>query len=168
MYDHASLTSERNRSFVEGLGVYQEVRAYGEVEALPNSTPTLYLDLAGDPKLRQQVHAHFGADLTYDCLVGSTQGDAFPQDDPDLVGPRPVFFFAATCLDSHRERGTLLRFYNRFFADQRAFFERVVDPASPWIHITEHQGLTEAGKVVRALADGVSDPAEGVVVRLVR
>jgi hypothetical protein len=114
------------------------------------------------------VHDRFGADLTWDCLVGSTQGDAFPKDDPELVGPKPVFFFAATCLDAHRERGTLRAFYGRFFADQRAFFERVIDPAAPWIRSVEHQGLDAAAKVGRALADGVSDAAEGAVVRIVR
>ncbi len=161
-----ALTGGRNRAFVEGLGVYQVVRGYDEIETLPNGVPTLYLDLAGDPELRRRVHAHFGADLTYDCLVGSTQGDAFPKDDPDLVGPKPEFFFAATCLDAHRERGSLRAFYERFFVDQRAFFERVVDPISPWIRIVEHRGLEQAAKVVRALADGASEAAEGAVVRL--
>lgn len=162
-----ALTGERNRAFVEGLGVYQLVRGYDEIESLPTDVPTLYLDLAGDPELRRRIHAHFGANLTYDCLVGSTKGDALPQDDPDLIGPRPEFFFAATCLDAHRDRGTLRAFYERFFADQRAFFERVIDPVSPWIRIVEHQGLEQAAKVVRALADGASDAAEGAVVRLV-
>jgi hypothetical protein len=162
------LTGARNRAFVEGLGAYGAVAGYDEVESLPTGVPTLYLDLAGDPDLRRRVHAHFGADLKYDCLVGSTQSDEFTQDDPDLVGPKPEFFFAATCLDAHRERGTLRAFYEQFFADQRAFFERVIDPAAPWIRIVEHQGLGEAAKVVRALADGVSDAAEGAVVRIVR
>src|SRR5690606_28105607 len=106
-----ALTGARNRAFVEGLGAYHEVYGYDEIERLPTGGPTLYLDLAGDPELRRRVHARFGADLTYDCLVGSTQGDAFPTDDPELVGPKPVFFFAATCLDAHRERGTLRAFY---------------------------------------------------------
>lgn len=163
-----ALTGNRNRAFVESLHAYQGVHSYDDIETLPNDVPTLYLDLAGDPVLRRQVHAHFGANLTYDCLVGSTQGDAFPGDDPDLVGPRPEFFFAATCLDAHRERGTLRAFYERFFADQRAFFERVVDPVSPWIRIVEHQGLQKAAEVVRALANGESDAAEGAVVRLIR
>lgn len=163
-----ALTGERNRGFVEGLGVYNLVRGYDEIENLAADIPTLYLDLAGDPELRRRVHAHFGANLTYDCLVGSTQGDAFPEDDPDLIGPLPEFFFAATCLDAHRDRGTLRAFYERFFVDQRAFFERVIDPGAPWIRIVEHQGLEEAAKVVRALADGASDAAEGAVVRLVR
>ncbi|CAN5284843.1 DUF2855 family protein [soil metagenome] len=163
-----ALTGTRNRRFVESIGAYEQVFGYDEVEALPTGVPTLYLDLAGDPDLRRRVHAHFGDDLTYDCLVGSTQSDAFTNDDPELVGPKPEFFFAATCLDAHRERGTLRAFYERFFADQKAFFERVVDPVAPWITIVEHDGLEAAAKVVRALADGVSDAAEGAVVRLER
>ena len=163
-----ALTGARNRDFVESIGAYGQVAGYDAVETLTTGVPTLYLDLASDPELRRRVHAHFGADLTYDCLVGSTQGDAFPQEDADLVGPKPEFFFAATCLDAHRERGTLRGFYERFFADQKAFFERVVDPASPWIRIVEHQGLEAAAGVVRALADGRSDAAEGAVVRLGR
>jgi hypothetical protein len=163
-----ALTGDRNRAFVEGLGVYRTTVSYDEIETLPKDAPTLYLDLAGDPELRRRVHAHFGANLTYDCLVGSTQGDAFPEDDPELIGPRPEFFFAATCLDAHRERGTLRAFYERFYEDQRAFFERVIDPVSPWIRIVEHQGLEGAAEVVRALAKGASDASEGAVVRLVR
>src|SRR5690606_24318869 len=132
------LTGDRNRAFVEGLGVYHRVCGYDEVEALPTGVPTLYLDLAGDPALRRRVHARFAGDLTYDCLVGSTQGDAFPREAPELVGPPPVFFFGATC------------------------------PAAPWIRIVELRGLEAAATVVRALADGRSDPAEGAVVRLAR
>lgn len=161
-----ALTGASNRAFVEGIGAYGQVFGYDEVEAIRTGVPTLYLDLAGDAGLRRRVHDHFGADLAYDCLVGSTQSDAFTDRDPDLVGPKPQFFFAATCLDAHRERGTLRAFYERFFADQKAFFERVVDPASPWIRIVEHQGLEAAAGVVRALADGKSDAAEGAVVRL--
>ncbi|KQW79778.1 DUF2855 family protein [Brevundimonas sp. Root1279] len=163
-----ALTGVRNRVFVEGLGCYDAVHGYDEIEALPADVPTLYLDLAGDPDLRRRVHAHFGDNLFYDCLVGSTRSDSFQIDDPSLTGPKPVFFFAATCLDDHRARGTLHAFYERFLSDQKRFFERVVDPASPWITIVEHPGLDAASGVVRALADGASDPAEGVIVRMAR
>ncbi|MGV3580519.1 DUF2855 family protein [Brevundimonas sp.] len=158
-----ALTGARNRAFVEGLGAYDTVLGYDDLESLPTGVPTLYLDLAGDAALRRRVHAHLGDDLTYDCLVGSTQSDGFTAHDPELVGPKPVFFFAATCLDQHRERGTLHNFYDRFLADQKTFFERVVDPASPWIRIVEHKGFEAIAGVVRDLADGVSDPAEGAI-----
>lgn len=163
-----ALTSGRNRTFVEGLGAYAAVQAYDEIESLPTGVPTLYLDLAGDPGLRRRVHARVGDDLTYDCLVGSTLGDAFPEPDAALVGPPPQFFFAATTLDRHRERGTLHAFYERFLADQKAFFRHVTNASNPWITIVEHQGLDAAAQVVRALADHGGDPAEGAVVRLIR
>lgn len=166
--DLIALTGGRNRAFVESLDAYQTVSSYDELEKLRADVPTLYLDLAGDVELRHRVHGHFGENLTYDCLVGSTQGEAFPKEDPKLVGPRPVFFFAATCLDAHRERGTLRTFYQRFYADQRDFFERVIDPNSPWIHITAYDGLAEAAKVVRQLADGATDPSKGAIVRIKR
>lgn len=141
---------------------------FGARRIVVSSASSLYLDLAGDPALRRRVHARLGDDLTYDCLVGSTLGDAFPQHDPGLVGPRPEFFFAATTLDRHRERGTLHAFYERFLADQKTFFQHVTDPAHPWITLVEHQGLEAGARVVRALADHGGDPAEGAVVRLVR
>src|SRR5690606_20923564 len=106
-----ALTGARNRAFVEGLRCYDAVHGYDEIETLPADVPTLYLDLAGDPGLRRRVHDRFGDQLVYDCLVGSTQSDSFQIDDPDLTGPRPGFFFAATRLDEHRERGTLHAFY---------------------------------------------------------
>jgi hypothetical protein len=162
------LTGARNRSFVEGLGCYDAVHGYDAIETLPADEPTLYLDLAGDPELRRRVHVRFGESLVYDCLVGSTRSDSFQTSDPSLAGPRPVFFFAATCLDEHRERGTLHAFYDRFLADQKTFFARVVDPASPWIRIVEHDGLEAAAQVVRTLADGTSDPAEGAIVTMRR
>lgn len=162
------LTSDRNRAFVEGLGAYDSVLAYDQVETLPAGVPTLYLDLAGDPILRRRIHSCFGDDLTYDCLVGSTSGDAFPEPDAQLIGPEPRFFFAATTLDRHRERGTLQPFYERFLADQKTFFRHVTDPTHPWITIVEHRGLDAAAGVVRNLADHGGDPAEGTVVRLAR
>lgn len=163
-----ALTGARNRAFVEGLAVYHAVHGYEAVEALDAGVATLYLDLAGDPGLRRRVHAHFGEHLVYDCLVGSTRSDSFTIDDPALTGPRPEFFFAATCLDQHRAQGTLHAFHDRFLSDQRSFFERVVDPASPWIRIEEHRGLAAARDVIRDLADGVSDPLEGAIVRMAR
>ncbi|MFM9898347.1 DUF2855 family protein [Sphingorhabdus sp.] len=163
-----ALTGTRNRDFVEGLGVYNAVHGYDELESLETGLPTLYLDMAGDPGLRHWVHERFGADLVYDCLVGSTQADTMSRADPGLRGPRPVFFFAPQSLGQHREKGTLPAFLERFQSDQRGFFERVVDSAAPWIHISEHKGLEAAASVIRDLAAGAADPMQGAIVRIAR
>ena len=159
------VTGARNRAFVEGLGTYESVFDYDQVDQLPTGKATVYLDLSGDSALRARIHEHFGDDLVYDCLVGSTQSEGFDID-PGLPGPKPIFFFAAVVLDKHREEGTLRAFLERFAKDQATFYRRAVDPVSPWITIVEGRSFEEAAQVIRDLADGASDPAEGHVIRL--
>ena len=162
-----ALTSPANRSFVDRLGCYDEVIAYDGLETLSTDVPTLYVDLAGSPSLRERVHLHFGTMLVHDCLVGSTQSDAFPSA-TDLPGPAPRFFFAAERLDRHRAEGTLPAFLERFECDQAEFYRRASDPGSPWIDIFEGQGFDAAASVIRDLVGGRSDPAVGHIIRLPR
>lgn len=162
-----ALTSRANRSFVDRLRCYDEVVEYDGLETLSPDAPTLYVDLAGSPSLRRRVHRHFGARLVHDCLVGSTQSDAFPSS-ADLPGPPPRFFFAAERLDRHRAEGTLQAFLERFERDQADFYRRATDPGSPWIDIVEREGFDAAAAIIRDLVDGRSDPAVGHVVRLPR
>ena len=54
----------------------------------------------------------------------------------------------------------------RFETDQAAFLKRAIDPERPFIGIKEAHGLDAAADVVRDLANGVSDPAIGHVIRL--
>ncbi len=49
------LTSAADRGFVEGLGVYDRVVLYDDVASLAG-TSAVYVDVAGDPALRAQVH----------------------------------------------------------------------------------------------------------------
>ncbi len=162
-----ALTSPANRSFVDRLGCYDEVIEYDGLEALTADVPTLYVDLAGSPSLRERVHLHFGTMLVHDCLVGSTQSDAFPSA-TDLPGPAPRFFFAAERLDRHRAEGTLPAFLERFEREQAEFYQRASDPGSPWIDILEGQGFDAAASVIRDLVGGRSDPAIGHIIRLPR
>jgi hypothetical protein len=159
------LTGARNRSFVEALGCYETVTDYSSVENIPADEPVLYIDLANDIDLRARIHRHFGERLVYDCMVGSTQGDAFPAD-TQLLGPKPRFFFAAERLDQHREEGTIRTFLKRFEQDQLAFIEHTIRSSPPWIEMVEEQGFRAAARIIRDLADGRSDPARGHIVRV--
>lgn len=159
------ITGVRNRDFVSGLGCYHDVIGYDEIETLPSETPTLYIDLSSDPSLRQRIHVHLGRALVYDCLVGATQGSAFPTI-KNLPGPAPRFFFAAERLDQHREQGTVHAFMDRFETDQLSFFDHVTSSDPAWINIVEKQGFPAAADIIRDLADGRSDPKIGHMVRL--
>ena len=53
----SALTSSANRSFVEGLGLYDRVLTYDEIESLP-AIDSVYVDMAGNPEVRARVHRH--------------------------------------------------------------------------------------------------------------
>lgn len=87
------LTSPGNRAFTEGLGCYDEVRTYDEIEALePN--PTVFVDIAGDATIRRRVHEQ--VEPVHSAVVGAAHHDAAPDLDASapLPGGHPTFFFA--------------------------------------------------------------------------
>jgi hypothetical protein len=87
------LTSARNREFVEGLGIYQQVVSYEEIETLERGAAT-FVDFAGDAEVRHAVHSHYGDELLASVAVGMTHWEAMTPSAAELPGPTPSFFFA--------------------------------------------------------------------------
>ena len=87
------LTSARNREFVAGLGIYDEVVAYEEIGSLPREAAT-YVDFAGDADVRHAVHSHYGDELLASIAVGMTHWEEMTPSEAELPGPTPAFFFA--------------------------------------------------------------------------
>lgn len=87
------LTSERNRAFVAGLGCYDDVHTYDEIDDL-TARGAVFVDMAGDPALRRRVHARLAP--VHSAVVGATHHEADPDlsGGEDLPGSRPTFFFA--------------------------------------------------------------------------
>ena len=93
------LTSAGNTGFVEGLGCYDQVVAYGNEAELDSSLPAAYVDMSGDTSLLVRLHTLFGDGMKESCLVGLTHWEAGKVDDllngpGDLPGAQPHFFFA--------------------------------------------------------------------------
>ncbi len=89
------LTSPGNVAFVEGLGCYAQVVAYGDIARLDASQPTIYVDMAGNGSVRGAVHHHFGDQLVHSLTVGMTHWEHGKAEE-NLPGPEPTFFFAPT------------------------------------------------------------------------
>ncbi|MCW2544864.1 MAG: hypothetical protein JWM40_2416 [Frankiales bacterium] len=89
------LTSKGNRDFTASLGCYDQVLTYDEVDQLP-AEKAVYVDVAGDPQLRQSVHEALGDRLLHSAVVGAAHAAARPtlEGGTQLPGPRPAFFFA--------------------------------------------------------------------------
>lgn len=151
------LTSAGNRAFVEGLGVYDEVRTYDEVADL-SVEPTAYVDLAGSSSLRSAVHHHLGDLLVHDAVVGATQHEA-PTGER-LPGARPTPFFAPDRIvtrtadwgrDGFRER------YDRAWAE-------ALPALDGWVDVVAHEGATALRELWPRVLAGDVAPREGHVI----
>lgn len=163
--EQVGLTSARNRAFVQELGCYQSCVAYGELETLDASVPTVYVDFSGDEDLRARVHHHLGEVLVYDCYAGSAQNTDFLRD-TGLPGPTPVFYFAPVQIKKRNADWGPEVVNQRFNAAQHAFIERISDADRPWMQVREHLGLGAAQALVEDLHAGRLDPRLGHVVIL--
>jgi hypothetical protein len=152
------LTSGANRSFVEGLGLYDEVLTYDEVESLP-IRPSAYVDMAGNRPVLARVHHHLGASLLSSCGVGITHWEAREGEDPaDLPGARPTMFFAPTQIQKRHQELGAATYQSRIGEATAAFFARVDD----WVTIEEHP-FSELDAVYHTVLEG-APPDRGYVV----
>jgi hypothetical protein len=156
------LTSTSNRAFVEDLGCYSSAVPYDALEAMDPAVPTVYVDFSGDGKLRERVHRHFGASLAHDCYAGSAQSHEFLAGG-DLPGPRPQPYFAPIQIAKRNNDWGAHEVARKLNEAERAFIERVQQPACPWMTVQEHVGFEAAQRLVQDLVQGKLDPRQGHV-----
>jgi NADPH:quinone reductase-like Zn-dependent oxidoreductase len=153
------LTSAANLAFVESLGVYDETRAYDDIESV-STEPTTYVDLAGSAPLRSTVHHHLGDLLVHSAVVGATQFDAGTGE--RLPGPPPTFFFAPDRIvtrtadwgpDGFRER------YDAAWAE-------ALPSLDSWVDVVAHSGPEALGALWPQVLTGEVAPRDGHVIGL--
>jgi len=160
------LTSERNRGFVEGLGLYLQALAYEDIEALDSSKATLFIDVAGNPEVQLRVHRHFGDRLVHDTALGAAHAHEPPQPDPNLPGPTPSFFFAPEWVARRQTEWGSEEFNRRVGEAVAGFFGHVTQ--HQLIRVQEQNGFEAARGVLTEMLEGRTDPAVGHVIRLDR
>ncbi|MBT8249788.1 MAG: DUF2855 family protein, partial [Acidimicrobiia bacterium] len=87
------LTSASNREFVEGLGCYDSVVTYDDIDSLPPG-PSVSIDFAGNQQVILAIHEHYGDDLKHSSVIGGTHWDADRPESAPMPGPKREFFFA--------------------------------------------------------------------------
>jgi NADPH:quinone reductase-like Zn-dependent oxidoreductase len=151
------LTSPGNVAFVEHTGCYDQVLTYDAVAQLDSTSPTVFVDMAGDAAVRSAVHHHYGDQLTYSCAVGITHWEGFTLESEPLPGPAPQMFFAPSAAD-FSDGGVQERFATRWQA-----FLAVVDD---WITLRESRGPEAAAATYTEVLTGATRPDVGQVVSL--
>ncbi len=157
------LTSAGNREFVVGLGLYDNVLTYAEVEKLTNE-PTVLLDFSGNLDLLREIHTRLGELLRYSCRIGSTHYDEehTGDDGEPLPGPAPEPFFAPSQIQKRFKDWGADGYAQRF----GGHWQRFALASRGWMTIEESEGLEGADAVFKDFVAGRSDPKIGHIIRL--
>jgi hypothetical protein len=155
------LTSPRNADFVDGLGVYDRVVPYDDVDTLGGS-PAAYVDIAGDAGVRAAVHRAYGDQLAHSMMVGATHWDEPSAAPRDLPGPAPSFFFAPDQITKRSKDWGRTSLGDRV-ADA---WRRYVEFCDGWIDIHHGSGPAAVEEAYLELVEGRSDPTTGHVLSM--
>jgi NADPH:quinone reductase-like Zn-dependent oxidoreductase len=155
------LTSERNVAFVEGLGVYDRVVPYDDIDELGKERAA-FVDIAGNADVRAAVHHVYGDRLAHSMLVGATHWDLPRAPVAELPGPAPSFFFAPDQI------GKRTKEWGRAGLDDRATdaWRHFAEFSDGWIEIRHGSGPDAVQSAYLELVEGRSDPAVGYVLSL--
>ncbi len=152
------MTSPRNRSFVEGLGLYDQVITYDEIDQTDPMVVSGLVDMAGSGPVRSAIHTHFADNLKFSIAVGATHWEEMGSDS-GLPGVRPEFFFAPGQSAKRAKDWGPDELANRI---ARAFHD-LLDHTVRWLTVVHRTGPHGIEATYRELLEGRADPAIGYV-----
>jgi hypothetical protein len=155
------VTSARNHAFTHGLGCYDEVVTYDDIDAIPADAPVVSIDMAGSGPVLATVHAHFGQQLQHSMAIGRSHHEAPPRAG-DLPGPKPAFFFAPTQVKKRMQDWGLGGYQERIATAVKGF----VDWSHGWLDVRHANGGAAAAATWREVHAGRVPPNEGHVVSM--
>ena len=155
------VTSSGNHAFTHGLGCYDEVVTYDEIDRVPAETPIVSIDMAGNGPVLAAVHAHFGDQLKHSMAVGRSHHDA-PSRAAALAGPKPTFFFAPSQVKKRVQEWGVRAYQERVAASLNGF----VDWSQQWLAVRHTFGTEPAAAAWRDVHAGRVAPDVGYVVSL--
>ena len=157
------LTGEQNAPFAEGLGCYDQVIPYTQLEALSNQ-PSVYIDIAGNVDLRSRLHRHLEDYAVRTLLVGATHWDQFAKsvEDGTLPGSEPVVFFAPAQIekrDAEWGRGAMM---SKAYAASIALVQQL----APTLVMESYSGVEACDAIWQALLDNQISGQRGIMMSL--
>lgn len=155
-----ALTSAGSRDFVAGLGLYDEVHLYSDIDRMPASRPSVMVDFAGDASVNRDFHTRFGDQLKANIRVGGAHWEhSAPAQ--HLPGPKPVFFFAPDHMEKARETLGPGGFQAAYSKDWAAF----AASARSWLTFHEFEGANACLDIYNKLIAGDALARDGLIIR---
>jgi hypothetical protein len=153
------LTSPGNVAFCESLGCYSRVLTYEQLDQIAADRACIYIDFAGNAKLRHAIHSRF-ANLKYSCAIGGTHVSELGGG-KDLPGPRATLFFAPAQIKKRSADWGKEGLGQRLVQAWQAFRTRVAQSPSPWLQVQQHKGEAAVAAAYQQVLAGQGDPRTG-------
>jgi hypothetical protein len=155
-YQVVGLTSASNKIFTQGMGCYDQVLSYDEVEALAQDDATWVLDFAGNKTLLLSLQSQLGAKL---ILIGSTDVDA--QQEKPQGHLKSEFFFAPSQVKKRSGEWGHAGFAQRYAQAWQSFSALISDK----VKIRNYNGTTAIQDVYQQGLKGLLNNEEINVLR---
>ena len=156
------LTSARSAAFADGLGIYDRVLTYDEIDRVDRG-PATFVDIAGDGALRSAVHTHFGDELAHSMVVGATRWrEMGAGGGGQLPGPAPAFFFAPDRVQKRATEWGGAGLQERVAGAWHPFS----DWAAGWLEVIRGRGFDAVRSAYLDVLDGRVAPSSAHVISL--
>ena len=179
--DTVGLTSAGNLTFVRDLGIYDQCILYDDIEKeIDVTTPSCFVDMAGNTQVTTRLHSHLGEQLKYSCLVGAAHVGKGGKPVSNLPGARPKFFFAPSWTarrivelgkgqkgSSSKRRGLQILLHN-VLIDYRSFVDWCLGNQSDpgWLQIVHFLGENEIVRGYSACLNRNIKPNQALVMSM--
>ena len=159
--DIIGLTSSANLNFVVRQGIYDAVVAYDSISSISNA-PSVFVDLAGDAKVRTAVHRALGDSIRHSTRAGFTHWDALGKrrDRPAGAGSKAVLHTGPH--PQRREQWGAETFECAWLDAWRGFLGHV----EPWLVIELTAGRCEVERIYCEVLDGRTPPERAHVLAI--
>ncbi|MEO0547498.1 MAG: DUF2855 family protein [Pseudomonadota bacterium] len=155
------LTSASNVSFVQSLGLYDDVLSYDDLASLDASVPTAIVDMAGNGAVLGAVHAHLSDSMVQTLQVGLTHWDN-KLGDSSVIKERSTFFFAPSQIQKRLKDWGPVEFEGR----SQAFLTRATGHTKDWLTLKHLNGLDDLAAAYGGVCAGSAAPDEGLIVHV--
>ena len=155
------LTSERNQSFVNRLGLYDRVASYDELLEIDASIPTAVVDMSGNGDVLGRLHRHLGENMVRCINVGLTHWEETGKSD-GVIAERSEFFFAPSHIQKrYKDWGP-----EGFAEKTSAFLHDATLQSRDWLKVTPIDGLDDFAAIYPGVYAGRIPADEGLVIKL--
>ncbi len=153
------VTSERNRDFVDELGLFAASVTYNDLSDVDASIPSVIVDMSGNDHALKQLDDHLGDNMKHCIRVGVTHREALSG---DAKLKRSSWFFAPSHIEERmKDWGA-----DGFLKKSAAFIATTSARSRDWLNIRSLDGLAGLQAIWSDVANGEIPADEGLIVVL--